>query len=182
MLWEEFTLPDLKRKHCVWVSRLAVWFAKKLTVKEGVSINQQLLEAAALLHDLDKNMHTLPKENHPDAAVRVLRERGMEEVARLVEAHPLHAIVDVAISPKTLEEKILYLSDKMVKHTIITVDERFALWRADRLPPDAVEVLDAAYPKVKLLEKELCTKIGFAPTDIAKLATTWESSTMDDET
>jgi hypothetical protein len=102
----------------------------------------------------------------------------MQEVANLVRTHPLHAILDQNLSPKTWEEKILYLSDKMVKHGIITVDKRFALWRAERLPEAAVAELDAAYPLVKALENQLCSIAGVLPTEVGKLATRGETSTM----
>ncbi|MBI5619911.1 hypothetical protein HY950_03045, partial [Candidatus Gottesmanbacteria bacterium] len=80
---------------------------------------------------------------------------GMEEVAALVKAHPLHAILDPLTAPKTWEEKILFLADKMVKYKIIGVDGRFALWNAEHLPAGQQAILDASYPKVKELEKEI---------------------------
>ncbi len=178
-LWDEYLLPPVKRNHCQCVARLAVWFARSLHAKNPrISVNTHLLEVSALLHDIDKMAPHLPGERHPDTGVRLLRERGMGEVADLVRTHPLHAILDQNLSPKSWEEKILYLSDKMVKHTIITVDERFALWRAEHLPPDAVTELDAAYPKVKSLEHELCSLLHVKPSDIAELATQDETSTM----
>ncbi len=177
VLWEDYSLPDTKRNHCLWVAHLAVWFARKIS-SQGVSVDAGLLEVAALLHDVDKAIPRLTGERHPDTAVRILRERGMGEVADLVRTHPLHAILDQNLSPKSWEEKILYLSDKMVKHTIITVDERFALWRAEHLPPAAISELDAAYPLVKLLENELCSFIGMQPSDVVKLASKDETSTM----
>jgi len=153
-LWDIYALPESKRNHCTLVAQVAVWFATKLRVPTT------LIEVAALLHDIDKAVPRLPGERHPDTAVRILKEHGMDDVADLVKTHPLHAILDVRISPKTWEEKILYLSDKMVKDSIITVDERFALWRAEQLPKDAVEVLDAAYPLAKALEHEVYAKLA----------------------
>lgn len=179
VLWDVYSLPEAKRNHCMLVARVAVWFARSLSAKlSPLEINTGLLEAAALLHDIDKNIPRLPGEHHPDTAVRVLYQQGFGEVADLVRTHPIHAILDLNISPKTWEEKILYLSDKMVKHSIITVDERFALWRAENLPPDAVAELDVAYKAVKALENELCSFVGVSPSDVAKLATRDETSTM----
>ena len=126
----------------------------------NVPIDQLLLQAAALLHDIDNNIPKLSGEKHPDTAVRILREEGMEEVAAIVATHSLHAILDPVNGPKTIEQKILYLADKMVKYEVIGVDARFKLWSKEHLPPDAQAVLDAAYPKVKALEKEILAKIG----------------------
>lgn len=160
-LWEDYNLPEYKRNHCSLVARVATWFGEKF------KIDTTLLRVAALLHDIDKNAQKLPNEHHPDTGVRILREKGFIEVSNLVRTHPLHAILDPTIAPKTIEEKLLYLADKMVKHTIITVDERFALWRKEDLPPDAVTILNATYPKVKTLEKEICSTIGVDPNEIS---------------
>lgn len=118
-------------------------------------IDEKLLLAGALLHDIDKAVSGLPGERHPDTGVRILKSEGMEEVASLVQTHPLHAILDPAIAPKTWEEKILYLADKMCKYEEVGVDGRFALWRRENLPSEAVELLDKAYPLVKKLERAI---------------------------
>ena len=178
-LWDLHNLPPVKRNHCMLVARVAVWFAHRIIKEEAeVVINIPLLESAALLHDIDKAVQKLPHEHHPDTGVRLLSEAGFTEVADLVKTHPLHAILDQSIAPKTIEQKLLYLSDKMVKHSIITVDERFALWRHENLPKEAEQILDASYPKVKALEAEICARIHIAPEDVSKLANIPETSTM----
>ncbi len=149
-LWDKYRLPENKRVHVALVAQVAVSFASKIQ-----NVNIPLVRAAGLLHDIDKAAQKLPGEQHPDTAVRILKEEGMEEVAALVKTHPLHAILDPMITPKTWEEKCLYLADKMVKYEILTVDERFDLWRAEDLPENARTILEQAYPKVKLLEREM---------------------------
>jgi len=163
-LWEKYHLSEEKRIHVRLVARVAMFFATKFQV------NKKLLLAAALLHDIDKGVPGLPGERHPDTAVRILQEESMNEVADVVMTHPLHAILDSAISPKTWEQKLLYLADKMVKYEILTVDKRFDLWRKETLPPDARKILDDSYPKVKKLEEEVVTLAGVIPADIAFLA------------
>lgn len=170
-IWGKYGLPEGKRGHVTLVTRVARFLANKLTVNNSqLTINTNLLNAAALLHDIDKNIPRLPGEEHPDTAVRILKKEGMEEVANLVKTHPLHAILDSVIAPKTWEEKLLYLADKMVKYEIITVDERFKLWNDEHLPADAQALFDRAYPKVKALENEIFEKIHIAPSEVAQLA------------
>lgn len=181
-LWNLHSLPDAKRNHCVLVARVAVWFARGLlTAKNGIAVNIPLLEASALLHDIDKAARKRPNEHHPDAGVRILNEAGFAAVADIVRTHPLHAILDQNIAPKTIEQKLLFLSDKMVKHSIITVDRRFALWRSENLSGEAVRILDASYPKVKKLEAEICGTLHIEPDDVARLANTPETATMNVE-
>lgn len=157
-LWDKYSLPEKKRVHVALVAKVAVWLASQFNIQHSTSsIKTELLNASALLHDIDKAIPKLPGEQHPDTAVRVLQKEGMEEVAAIVKTHSLHAILDPAIAPKTWEEKLLYLADKMVKQDVIGVDARFALWRAEDLPSDAVAILDACYPRVKALEQEVTT-------------------------
>ena len=92
----------------------------------------------------------------------------MEEVADVVRTHALHSILDPATAPKTWEQKLLYLSDKMVKYDIVGVDQRFAFWREEHLPADARAILDASYPKVKQLEQEVFKLARISLDDILK--------------
>lgn len=170
-LWDKYGLPEGKRRHVGLVAKVTKYLATKLKAQNSkLKINEKLLIAAALLHDIDKNIPKLPGEEHPDTGVRILREEGMGEVAKLVRTHSLQAILNPSLSPKTWEEKLLYLSDKMVKQEIITVDERFTLWRSENLPKEAYAILDTYYPKVKALEKEIFSLIGIEPKDVGKLA------------
>jgi putative nucleotidyltransferase with HDIG domain len=169
--WEKYQTPPNKRTHLELVASVALFLAHAYEKKHaGTHVDVGLLQAAALLHDIDKSVAKLPGEQHPDTAVRILREEGMPEVARLVETHPLHTILDPALQLKTLEEKLLFLADKMVKYEIITVDKRFDLWRNENLAPEVRSLVEESYPKVKALEKEIFDALGIIPADIAKLA------------
>lgn len=163
-LWEKYHLPQQKRIHVSVVARVAGFLAERFDV------NRKLLLAAALLHDIDKAAVKRPGEKHPDTAVRILREEGMNEVADLVVTHPLHAILDPGIAPKTREQKLLYLADKMVKYDIVGVDKRFALWNAEHLPAPEQKILTDSYPKVKAMEQEVFTLAGLSLDDVIKLA------------
>ncbi|MBI3577361.1 HD domain-containing protein [Candidatus Gottesmanbacteria bacterium] len=169
-LWDKYRLPEPKRRHMALVAKVARFLGRRIAEKTHEFVHLPLLTAAALLHDIDKAVPKLPGEHHPDTAVRILREEGMDEVAELVRTHPLHAILDPSLMPKTWEQKILYLADKMVKYDIVSVDERFALWRAEQLPLDAKNILDRSYPKVKLLEKEVFSLLGITARDVGLLA------------
>jgi putative nucleotidyltransferase with HDIG domain len=169
-LWKTYHLPQNKQQHSLLVAKLAVFFASKLQEKKQITIQINVLLAAALLHDIDKNIPQREGERHPDTGVRILTEIGMDEVAQVVKTHPLHAILDSKIAPRTWEEKILFLSDKMVKYDIISVEERFSLWRNEQLPKKEQELLIAAFPKVKEFEQFVCTTLGLTPTEVIQLA------------
>jgi uncharacterized protein len=169
-LWDTYHLPESKRIHVSLVSRVAIFLAKEIQNHEqDIHINIPLIQAAALLHDIDKAILKLPGEHHPDTGVRILIDEGMSEVAAIVRTHPLHSIVDPSIAPSSWEEKVVYLADKMVKHDVVGVDGRFALWRAENLPENARMMLDTTYPKVKTLEKEVFDLIGVDSSQLALL-------------
>jgi uncharacterized protein len=172
-LWKKYSVPPDKQKHLFFVAATAKYLAEHLMRHSpAIVINIPLVVAAALLHDIDKNVLKLSGENHPDAGVRVLKEEGMEEVAELIKNHPLHLILDSATAPKSWEEKVLFLSDKMVKYEIISVDKRFDLWRNEPLSEEGRLQLEMAYPKVKALEKEIFSASGMTQQELTELART----------
>jgi len=155
-LWKTYNLPQQKQRHVLLVAEVSRILAERIEHALGICIQKDLVYVAALLHDIDKNVVKRVGEQHPDAGVRILKEMGMDEVANLIETHPLHAILNQKIAPKTWEEKLLFLADKMTKYDVISVDKRFSLWREEHLTPKEGEILDRAYPKVKELEQEIC--------------------------
>jgi len=167
-LWDKYDLPFKKRLHCQKVVEVALYIAKKLRGKE-VKIDEQLLSAAALLHDIDKNIEKLPGEHHPDAGVRVLKQEGMDEVAEVIRTHPLHMILDVKNPPKTIEQKILFLSDKMTRYECIGIEKRFLIWKKEDYNEESQAILDTSYPKVIALRDEILGNAGITEEELITL-------------
>jgi len=165
-LLKKYNFPEEKLRHVKLVSDVAKFLGVKIKKKKpDLKINVSLLVAAGLLHDIDKNIPRLTGERHPFTGVRILKEEGYFEVAEVVSKHSLEVFLEGENSPKTWEEKILVLSDKMVKNEIITVDERYRLWREENIPEQNA-VLDATYPYLKNLEKEIFDIIKMRPEDV----------------
>lgn len=166
-LWDKYQLSSQKRIHVKLVSKVAIGIVERIKNQDFRSkINIPLLRAAALLHDIDKAVEKLPGERHPDAGVRILKEEGMEEVAELIRSHPLHLILNPTTAPKTWEEKILFLADKMVKYEIIGVDQRFQLWNDEHMGREAQRELDESYPKVKELAQSILSFVGITEEEL----------------
>jgi hypothetical protein len=170
-LWDTYNLPERKRIHVQLVARTALFFAHTLKKKQSnLIINHALLEAGCLLHDIDKNIPRLPGEMHPQTAVRVLSAEGFFEVAQLIQYHSVQYIEHHETEPKTWEEKLLFLSDKMVHQEVVTVEERFRLWWQDeRISLAQKEMLTRVFPLVKALEHDICSLIGVLPEDMQQL-------------
>jgi putative nucleotidyltransferase with HDIG domain len=118
LLTDNNTPPNVI-SHCKAVSTFAVSVAEKIGKK--IKVNKQLIEAAALLHDIEKM-----RPSHVRAGHDFLLSKGYKEVAIVVKKHGLENFDDESYHPKTTEEKIVFYADKRVRDTsIVSLDERF---------------------------------------------------------
>lgn len=170
-IWDQYHLPMDKRRHVQLVKDVAVYLSEQLVHRDKtININAELLIAGCLLHDIDKVIPRLRGEVHPETGVRVLLLEGYQEIAELIRFHSVQYIEFPETAPKTWEQKLLFLSDKMVKQEIITVDQRFALWLAEKaIPDEQKQMLQRVYPRVKELEAEIFGLVGILPRDMAQL-------------
>jgi HD superfamily phosphohydrolase YqeK len=84
----------------------------------GCRLDPELIEAAALLHDLAKGV-----PHHADAAAEILRKKGYVAVANLVAVH-------MELPPREGDDieaaDLLYLADKLVEGTrFVPLETRF---------------------------------------------------------
>lgn len=149
---EEVLLPAHIRAHCRMVAELSVRIADHL-IGRGVIVRRTALHRAALVHDLlrfvDFRPEAAPAEHvqdersirrweeiralypglrHEDACADFLRAKGYGALAAIVAVHGLQLPVR---ERATVEQEILFYADKRVAlDTVVTVDERFADFRA----------------------------------------------------
>lgn len=133
--------------------QMALWL-----IRNNVEVNPILAHRGGLLHDLAK-LWPNKQMDHGMAASRWLMEKGQVELAEIASRHMLFEILNEARSPRTWEEKLVYLADKMVeKNTIVSLDERIAGLRT-RYTMDP-ELLERAYPRLLGLQQEVCVAAG----------------------
>ncbi len=138
-------------EHCKAVSAFAVLVAEKLQ-RKNIDINIGLVEAAALLHDIEKL-----KPNHVKAGHDLLSSKGFKEVAAVVKKHGLENLEDRSYHPKTTEEKIVFYSDKRVRDTsVVSLEERFEYIRKKYNYPS----IDAEQTYARNIEEELQALCG----------------------
>lgn len=110
--------PEPVQQHCLAVAQKAVEIGEQLG-KQQISLQLDLLESAALLHDVCRT-----KPQHAQAGADFLRQYGLEAVAELVAVH-----MDwPAEQPIQMNEMaILYLADKLVSgNQHVSLTQRFA--------------------------------------------------------
>ncbi|MEM1507179.1 MAG: TIGR00295 family protein [Candidatus Bathyarchaeia archaeon] len=119
-------------KHCEAVANLAVEIAKKC-MKNGVTVNVNLVHVGALLHDIGRSKtHSV---HHAVAGAEIARSLGLSErIIRIIERHVGGGIsAEEALKlgwpnknyiPETVEEKIVAYADKLIEGSkIISIEE-----------------------------------------------------------
>ena len=113
-------LPNIV-KHSRQVMNVSLAIADNL--KSGVSVDRNLIMAAALLHDITKTRSIKTREHHDESGGALLRSLGFHSTAEIVEQHVI--MKELHASARLEEREIVYYADKRVLHDgIVTVEER----------------------------------------------------------
>jgi hypothetical protein len=138
------------------------------------------VEAAALLHDVDK---VIPADDparrlaHGDGSADWLTRQGHPELARLVANHPVTRLVDDERARRwaafaSREERIVAYADKRAGQRLESMADRFASWRR-RYPTGLDDLtLRGMRARAEKLEADVCRAAGIAPSEVRRLAWT----------
>jgi putative hydrolase of the HAD superfamily len=137
---------------------LALWLAQA-----GEKVDVTLAQRGGLLHDVAKLMRVEGK-HHGQLGEELLLEQGQSELASISRRHMLFGPQE-GLPPKTWEQKVVYLADKLVeKNQLVTVEERLeALDRRYRIEDSQMKVI---LPYVLALQEEICSRVGFASNEL----------------
>jgi len=150
-------------------------------VHRGVLVDAAAVDAAALLHDLDKMLpddDPLKALGHGAAGAEWLRQRGHAELAPAVASHPVMELGTAATYEAWAEAaglvgRVVTYADKRARQDVVTLTDRFARWHARY--PDSPR-LDEADARAKQLEAEICGLAGVQPEDVQRQS--WVSGAM----
>lgn len=169
--------------HASAVAEIASFLAARMATN-GIVVDRAAVEAAALLHDIDKILpaddpaRTLP---HGFGSAAWLTGRGHPELARLVAGHPVTRLVDGDAHRRwaafaSREERIVAYADKRGGQHLESMDARFASWRR-RYPGTWDEVTwRAVRARAARLETDMCRAAGISPTEVQRVA--WVAATL----
>jgi len=172
-------------RHARVVAEVAGWLAYRIDAR-GIAVNRPAVEAAALLHDVDKVLRKRLSRDHPiralphgDGSAAWLTEQGHEELARLVANHPAGRLVDEeryrtwsAFAGR--EERIVAYADKRAAQRLGPMSARFADWQR-RYGDDrgwGGPERGLAWQRAERLEADVCRAAGIEPADVRRLAWT----------
>lgn len=172
-LLDEAGLPDGIVIHSHGVARVAV-AAAGLVAEASIPVDGALVEAAALLHDIDKVEIRRSGGEHGIVGARRLEAAGYEELAMPVASHPVTALLDDDRFPIGWPSVLVAVADRHVAQSFLTVDERLDDMK-DRHPAYAASIESARRP-AHALEEQLAEVTGLTTDELVeRLRTAWQA-------
>src|SRR5918997_6428103 len=170
-LLDEAELPDGIRFHSAGVARVAVAGAG-LGAEAQIPVDGALVEAAALLHDIDKLEIRRTGGEHGIVGARRLEAAGYPELAMPVASHPVSCLLDDDRFPRGWPSVVVAVADRHVAQAFMTVDERLDDM-IERYPQHRASIQAARRP-AHALEAELADAVGLPVADlVARLRVAW---------
>lgn len=167
--------PSWHLRHSRAVAEIAGWLAGRAAGR-GLVVDRRLVEAAALLHDVDKLLQTTdPAAARPHGAGSAawLARKGWPELGPAVEAHPVTRLfeetADDWLRRASLEELLVAYADKRAGQRLEPMTRRFASWEA-RYPTGWDPVTrKAARQRAGRLEALVCRRLDIEPGEVRRL-------------
>lgn len=167
-LYAEHGLPENIIRHMQTVARVAVFMAQQLKVGEEIDI--ALVEKGALLHDLDKLITLKQNGAHGALGGRLLRERGQDVIASIVERHPISAFGKSDPRLWTWEERLVHYADKLCLETrVVTLAERLEDLRHRYPQKENASYVERYQAAEENLEREIFACLDLEPADVPRL-------------
>jgi putative nucleotidyltransferase with HDIG domain len=171
----ELNPPDWFMRHSSAVAEVAAFLAVQAD-RRGTAVDRRLVDAAALLHDVDKLLpdeHPLKALGHGEAGAAWLSQLGHAELARAVAGHPATLLTDERRYPAwarsaTVEERIVAYADKRATQDLVPLERRFGEWQERH--PESAETLVLARRRAEQLEQQACAAAGIEPAAVERLA------------
>jgi putative nucleotidyltransferase with HDIG domain len=159
--------------HSEGVARVAKEAAHRLE-GAGIPIDVGLVEAAALLHDIDKLETRGGRGVHGLTGAAMLEGMGFGELAPPVASHPVSALLDDHRFPRGWPSVAVSVADKHVAQAFLTIDERLDDM-THRYPQFRAEI-EAARRPAHALEEELAEAVGLPIAELVEaLRQAWQS-------
>jgi uncharacterized protein len=162
LILKNYHVPEHIIEHSRKVRRLALVLCRLLN-RHGEQLDQALVEAGSLLHDIAKARTLGTGGNHAQAGACLLRELGFPGVAEVVRQH---VILDAGVEHGPITEaQVVHYCDKRVKHTtVVSLEERFRdLRNRYGQSAEALARLEILERQTFLLEERLFQGIPLLP-------------------
>jgi putative nucleotidyltransferase with HDIG domain len=167
-MYDTGMLPNIVA-HSLQVCRVALCLVDHIG-EHRVTLDRELVQAAALLHDITKTRSLKTGESHTLTGAELIAGMGYPDVAYIIEHH---VILDkkVASNNKLSEVEIVNYSDKRVLHDrVVSLQERleYILERYVKQPVDK-EYITSNWLRAKGLEIKVFGFLPGSPADMMSL-------------
>jgi hypothetical protein len=168
-------------RHARAVAEVASWLARAADAREGC--DRPAVEAAALLHDVDKRLPALAPARalrHGEGSAAWLSRLGYPELGPLVADHPVTCLLEAGwdewLATASLEAAIVAYADKRAGQRLEPMAARFADW-ARRYADDGwtAPERERAWVRARELEARVCDAAGLEPAGVRRVAWTGEA-------
>ena len=167
-----YALPDGIVRHSRGVARVAAEAARLLRAA-GIPVDPQLVEVAAVLHDVDK-LETRRSGVHGVVAASWMVDAGHEELAIPIASHPVTALLDEERYPRGWASVVLSVADRHVAQEFLTTDERIDDMALRH--PEYREQLELSRRAAHALEAELAEVTGLSVNELVeRLRAAWQA-------
>ena len=164
----EMQMMDHIVVHSLQVCRVATFLTEHLN-KQNYGLNFDLIQSAALLHDITKTRSFKTREDHALTGGEHLSNGGYPAIGNLIRQH---VVMDqYSVDGTILEAEVLNYSDKRVLHDqIVGLDRRmdYIVDRYGETPAHREQIL-VLCQKTRELENKLFKNLSFAPDNLARL-------------
>jgi putative nucleotidyltransferase with HDIG domain len=154
--------------HSMQVCRVSMFVAEKLNSNRN-RFDHDLIQAAALLHDITKTRSFKTEENHALTGGQFLAEQGYPEIGELVRQH---VRLDDYTDPVVLgEAEIINYADKRVLHDrVVSLEERldYILEKYGKLPEHR-ERIRWLWQKTVALENTIFSSLPMDPAALNRI-------------
>jgi len=170
--------PPWALRHARAVGEVAGWLAARID-RRGIPVDRRLVEAAALLHDVDKLLGPDDPSaglRHGEGSADWLTRHGHPELARAVANHPVTRMSDSEAFRRwsafaTREERIVAYADKRAGPRLEPMAARFASWRRryGNFASWDLSTQADVLRRAARLESDVCRAAGIAPEEVRRL-------------
>jgi hypothetical protein len=167
--------PAWHVRHARAVAEVAGWLAARCAAS-GARLDRGLVEAAGLLHDVDK---AIPRADpaaalaHGDGSAAWLAARGHPELGSAVAAHPVSRLLrddaEAWLARAPLEDLVVAYADKRASHRLGSIDVRFEGWRRRYPGGWSTDEESLARRRAAALERAVCARAGVTPAAVGRL-------------
>lgn len=168
-------MPAHIQAHSLMVCRVALVLADGL-ISAGLTLDRELIRAAAILHDITKPRSFKTGEYHAQTGGQYLAELGFFEVGEIIRQHVILDAYHENQSPG--EAEVVNYADKRVLHDrIVPLDQRMEYIRDHYANTDTYrKLLMVLWQQTRSLEKRLFQYLDFTPEKLAEYSENHEET------